>query len=130
MVEMAVVFPLLVFLAVVLVQFAVYFHARSVVLTAVTEGAHVAATLDGSLSDGEARAESLIHAGLGQRVADRLRVSSEQVRDGDDLEAVRVIASGSFATFMPWLDPRFGVTRLSLPLNANAVVSKERFRGP
>lgn len=127
---MAVVFPLLVFLAVVLVQFAVYFHARSVVLTAVTEGAHVAAALDGSLPDGQARAESLIHAGLGARVANRINIDPEEIRSGQDLEAVRVRARGYFATFLPWLDPQFGVTRLNLPLNADAVMSKERFRGP
>src|ERR1043166_3285441 len=69
LVEAAVVFPLVVLLLLVLVQGALYVHARHVVLGAAREGAHVAAseqaTIDEALADGRARAESVLAAGLG-----------------------------------------------------------------
>src|SRR4051812_45494995 len=63
MVEVAVVFPLLVFIALGLVQFAIYYHVHNVVQAGVQEAARTAAAIGGSRDLGIARGEALIAAG-------------------------------------------------------------------
>ena len=118
-VEAAIAFPVLVALAIGLVQFALFYHAQSVVVGAVQDGARVAAAADRSVGDGVAHAQALLEAGLGRAAAD---VALEGIDGGD---AVAVEARGRYRAVIPW------VADATLPLWARSVASKERFRaGP
>jgi Flp pilus assembly protein TadG len=123
LVEAAVVFPLVVLLL-VLVQGALYVHARHVVLGAAREGAHVAAsehaTIDEALADGRARAESVLVAGLGGYAANM------QVLDPtDDRGSVVVQIQGSMPLLLAGPG---GGSLLQIPLEATARASREFFR--
>lgn len=119
MVEAAVAFPLLLLVAIGLVQFALFAHASNVVMGAVQDGARVAASGDRTLHDGVAHAQALLQAGLGRSAGD-VALSA-----ADRGEVVVVEAQGRLRTIIPW------VADASLPLNARAVMSKEHFRvGP
>jgi Flp pilus assembly protein TadG len=122
MVEMAMAFPLLILIAMAMVQFALYYHAHNVVEAAVQEGVHVAAAHGGTTEEGKVRARALLRAGFGR---DNL-VSIEAPGDGPD--RVTLVARGSLRTFIPWFNVRSGVTQLQLPLDATASATKERFR--
>ena len=65
MVETALAFPLLLLVAVGLMQFALFYHAQNVVVGAVQDGARVAAAEDRSVDEGLAHAQALLRAGLG-----------------------------------------------------------------
>src|SRR3979411_1250374 len=73
-VEAAVTFPLVVLVFLLVVQGALYVHARDVVLGAARAGAHAAAmehdTVDAALSDGQWRAQAVLNAGLGRYARD------------------------------------------------------------
>jgi hypothetical protein len=127
MVEVAVVFPLLVFVALGLVQFALYYHAHNVVQTAVQEAARVAARRDASLHDGQARGEALIMAGWNR--GDRVDVTVASINYGAPDEMVQASVSTVFPTFLPAFSFSRGLTHVDLPLSATARISKERFRG-
>src|SRR5689334_13572303 len=114
-VEAAVAFPLLLAVMVGLVQLALFAHAQHVVAGAVQDGARVAAAVDGTVDQGVAHADALVHAGLGRAAAE---VSLQGIDGGD---AVAVEASGRLRTVIPW------VADATLPLWARSVVSKERF---
>jgi hypothetical protein len=122
MVEMAMVFPLLILVAMALVQFALYFHARSVVEAAVQEGARVAAAEAGSPGRGEDRAYAVLRAGLGRDVAVTIRVRAPNP------DVVVAEADGGLRTFIPWFTFDHGPGGLRLPLEATARVTKEHFR--
>jgi TadE-like protein len=124
MVEVAIVFPLLVLVALALVEFAIYYHAHNVVETAVQEGARLASRREGSFGEGRDRALAIIHAGLNASVADNI-----EVRGRDDGETVVVAAEGPLPTFIPRFSFGRGPSRLELPISVRAEVSKERFRG-
>jgi Flp pilus assembly protein TadG len=115
MVELAVVFPLLVLAALALVQFALYVHAENVTIGAAQDGARVAAEVDRGVSDGVATTQSLLQAGLGAEA------SSVAVQGTDDGTAVTITATGSLPLILP------AVANASLPLHAQASVSKESF---
>jgi len=123
MVEGAIVFPLLVFVALGLVQFALYNHARNVVETGVQEAAHTAAARDGTLEHGQQRGESLIAAGF--RSPRPVGVQMDMVGPDDDIVQAQV--STSYPTFFPTISSS-GLTRLELPIAVTARVYKERFR--
>ncbi len=114
-VELAVIFPLLTLVATGLLQFAIYYHARNVVVAAVQEGAQVAAALDGSEPAGAARADAVLRAGLGEAARQHIRLLRAERGD----ERVRMEAEGYMQMFVG-----------RLPLNVTADVSRERFRGP
>jgi Flp pilus assembly protein TadG len=119
MLEAAVAFPVLLMVAIGLVQFALFAHAQNVVTGAVQDGARVAAADGRTVSDGVSRAEDLLHAGLGQIA------SNVEIKGDEDGEAVVVEADGSLHTIIPW------AADATLPLRSRAVVSKEKFRaGP
>jgi Flp pilus assembly protein TadG len=122
MVEMAVAFPLLIAVAMALVQFALYYHAHNVVEAAVQEGVRVAAAHGGTTAEGQVRARALLRAGMGRDDLVTLSVPP----DGPD--RVTLAARGSMRTFIPWFSFRNGVTNLQLPLHATASSTKERFR--
>ncbi|MCL5107385.1 MAG: pilus assembly protein [Chloroflexi bacterium] len=119
MIEVAIAFPLLLIVAIALVQFAVFCHAQNVVAGAVQDGARVAAAEDRTLTDGVDHARALLRAALGPK-AEEVRV---QGTDGGD--AVAIEARGELRAIIPW------VADARLPLWARSVMSKERFRaGP
>ena len=119
LVEVAVAFPVLLVVAIALVQFAVFSHAQNVVTGAVQEGARVAAAEDRTLAEGTGHARALLRAGLGPSAG---QVGIEG-REGGDVIVVE--ARGQLRTFVPW------VAHATLPLGARAVIEKERFRvGP
>ena len=119
MVEMALVFPLLLLVAVGLMQFALFYHAQNVVVGAVQDGARVAAAEDRSVDEGLAHAQALLRAGLGPSA------SAVSVQGMDAGDVVVVEAQGRLRMIIPWLGDA------SLPLHARAMLSKERFRaGP
>src|SRR5262249_46309395 len=95
MVEAALAFPVLVLVALALVQFALYVHAQNVVVGAVQDGARVAAASDRTLSDGVADSQAILQAGLGARA------SSIAVQGSDDGQAVTILASGSLPVILP-----------------------------
>jgi Flp pilus assembly protein TadG len=119
MVETAVAFPVLLIVALVLVQFALFYQAESVVTGAVQDGARVAAAEDSTLTDGVAHTQDLLQAGLGQSAG---RVA---VQGSDGGSTVTVQAHGHLQLIIPW------VGGASLPLQARSTISKEQFRvGP
>ena len=119
MVESAITFPLLLMAGLALVQFALFFHAENVITGAVQDGARVAASEGGTLNQGVQYAQQIIDAGLNS--------SQEQLQvqgiDGGD--AIAVTATGRMHMIIPW------VADATLPLQARAVMNKERFHaGP
>jgi Flp pilus assembly protein TadG len=117
--EAAIAFPVLLLVAIGLVQFALFAHASNVVTGAVQDGARVAAAEDRTLDDGVVYAQALLQAGLGRSARD---VALSAVDGG---EVVVVEAQGRLRAIIPW------VADVTLPLKARAVMSKERFRaGP
>jgi len=116
MVETAIAFPLLILVAVGVVQFALFVHAQNVVLAAAQDGARVAAAEDRTLGEGVAHAQALLRAGLG---ASAEAVSARGAEDG---VVVMVETQGRLRLILPW----FGDA--SLPLHAQAAMTKERFR--
>jgi len=124
LVEVAIVFPLLVFVALGLVQFALYYHVHNVVETGVQEAARTAAARDGTFARGEARGEAVIAAGF--KASTPVQVNMSWV--GDDQDVVQAQASTSYPTFFPAFSFNSGLTRLQLPINVTARLYKERFR--
>ena len=119
MVEVAVAFPVLLMVALGLLQFALFYHAQNVVTGAVQDGARVAASEDRTLADGVAAARALLSAGLGQSA------TAVTVRAIDGGDAIAIEAQGGLRTIIPW------VADATLPLWARSVASKEQFRvGP
>lgn len=119
MVETAVVFPLLIAVAVALVQFALFYHSQNVVVGAVQDGARLAASEDRTLAEGVAHAQAILQAGLGPSAGD-------VTVQGTEVGSVVVIeAQGRLHTIIPW------VADATLPLGARSAVQKEVFRaGP
>ncbi len=115
-VETAVALPVLLMVAIGLVQFALYYHAQNVVTVAVQDGARLAAAEDRTLADGVSHARALLRAGLGRSATD------VTVQGDDGGETITVEAQGRLHTIIPW------VSDATVPLSARSVVSKERFR--
>ena len=119
LVEAALTLPLLLLVAIGLVQFALFVHAQAVVTGAVQDGARVAAAEGRTAADGVAHAEALLGAGLGRSARD------VTVRASEGGETVALEAQGRLRAIIPW------VADATLPLGARAVMSKEGFRaGP
>src|SRR5689334_3614560 len=86
LVESACVFPLAVALSLGVLQVVLYVHARDVLLTAVQEGARLAAEDGRVLEEGTERAQELVSAGLGHSV-DPLRLRADADDEVVTLEA-------------------------------------------
>ena len=69
--------------------------------------------------------DALVGAGLGGYAT---HVSADIPRPGPDDAVVTVTAKGDFPTFILWVDPGKGLTRLSLPLDVQVVMNRECFR--
>lgn len=115
MLETALVLPLLLMVVVGLLQLALYRHAANVVTAAVQDGARVAAAESRTVEDGERHARALLGAGLGGGAADIRLAGDEQGN------SVTFAASGEWPTIIPWVNGN------TLPLEASATISKERF---
>jgi Flp pilus assembly protein TadG len=114
----ALTFPLLLLVAVALVQLALYTHARNVVAAAVQDGALLAAAEDATLEEGWAHAQTLLEAGLGPSAA-RLRLALSET---PGRELVVAEARGGLRLVFPW------VSDVTLPLDARASARREDFR--
>ncbi|GEM_PF-625152 len=115
LVEGAIALPVLVMIALALVQLALYVHAENVVIGACQDGARVAATADGTLGDGIATAQALLQAGLGPSASD------VTVRGSAGSDTVTLEAQGQLRMLLPWIG------NPALPLHARTIVSKDRF---
>jgi hypothetical protein len=116
LVEFTLILPLVIVLTLGVVQVALYAHARDVAISAVQEGARLAAEDGRTLAEGRQRAQALISAGLGTS-ADPVTISGSMDSDTAHLSLA--------ATVHPVLPlPLIG----SLPVTAEASVTRERFR--
>jgi Flp pilus assembly protein TadG len=127
MVETALAFPLLVLIALGLMQFALYAYDQNVVTATAQEAARVAAVA--SDSQVESAASARVAALLPSSLWGKATIKSPQTALTAGGDRVRVDIDGSLATFFPWFSFRSGTTRLSLPLHASVSASRERFRG-
>ena len=112
-VEFVVVFPVLFFCIMAVVQFGLWAHASHVATAAAQEGARAARAEDGSADAGQARALALVSAAGGSVLVGPVASAS---RGADD---VRVEVRGHAASVLP------GV---SLPVRAVAAGPVERYR--
>jgi hypothetical protein len=116
LVEFALILPLMLLLVLGTVQVVLYAHARDVVLTSVQEGARLAAEQGRLITDGSARSQALVDAGLGASV-DGLMVTGAYEGDSVTFQA------------NAWLRPILPLpSGVVLPIHAQASVSLERFR--
>ena len=117
--EAAIVFPIVLIVAVGLMQFAIYRHATNVVVGAVQDGVEVAARADYTVQDGVDRTHELLQAGLGPTAA------AMTIEGLDGTDEVGIQATGQLQLIIPWAG------NATLPLAYRAVESKEHFRvGP
>jgi hypothetical protein len=116
LIEFAVTLPVLLLVALAVLEFALFVHAQNVVTTACAEGAVAASAADGNVNEGVRTARGLLDAGLGSSAAD----VTVQAEDGG--ATVTVMARGH----LPLLLPGFGGV---LPLSARSVMVKEGIHG-
>lgn len=106
---MAIVFPFVIVLTVVVVQAAMWFHARNVALTAAREGFAAARTYQSPEGAGAARARET----LGRIAGDSLRGPTVSTAGSTDTD-VRVTVTGSAPSMLP------GLSGLSVSQSASA----------
>jgi hypothetical protein len=116
LVESALVLPLLITLALGVLQVVLYAHARGVLTSAAQEGARLAAEDGRGLNDGYARAEALVTAGLGSSV-DPVRLDGRF-----EAEVVSVSVDAHMRPILPL--PLVN----DLPIHVEGRVARERFR--
>jgi TadE-like protein len=116
LVETALVFPLLVVVALGVLQLTLYIHARDVLVAAAQEGARLAAEDGRSLEDGYARVRRLVRAGLGSAV------EPVEPRGRLDADLVEMRVESALHPILPLPIER------GLPIHVQATVSRERFR--
>ena len=116
LVECALVLPLVISLTLGVLQVMLYAHARDVLLSAVQEGARLAAEDGRGIDEGYARATALVAAGLG--------ASIEPVRwqASVDDEVIVLRADTRLRPILPL--PLVG----DLPIHTEGHISRERFR--
>jgi len=116
LVEAALVFPLLMVLVLGILQFALYYHARDVLIGAAQEGARLAAEDGRTPDEGIDRAVSLVAAGLGSTV-DPVQPS---VVAQDDV--VQVVLTTQLTPIIPL------PIGTAIAVQGHATVARERFR--
>ena len=114
-VELVLLTPLLMILVLVVVQFALWQHARQVLLAAAQEGARAARAQGGTAEEGRARTLDYI-----QQIGPDL-VSSPAVEVNRSLDIVSVEVRGQAVNIVPGLPLR---------VTATSVGPVERFRAP
>ena len=105
--------PVVLLALLLVVQFALAFHARQVLAGATQDGAAAAARLDATTADGVTLTRQLVEAGAGS-LLDDVTVSADE---GPDTVTVR--ASGQVASVLPF----FG----SITVRASATAKVETF---
>jgi Flp pilus assembly protein TadG len=113
-VEWVIVFPVMFFVILVILQFGLWIHASHVASAAAQEGARAARAEDGSAEAGSDRARAFIR-GTGAQVLLGPRVD---VSRGSDVATVKV--SGQAVSIVP--------LPFDLPVNEKATQTVERFR--
>lgn len=114
LVEFALVLPVVLSLSLGLVQVVLYAHARDVVISSVQEAARLSAEDGRGLEDGYERARVLVGAGLGTSL-------QPLTIDGSmDADVVVMHIDATLQAIVPLVG--------GLPLHADAVVARERFR--
>lgn len=116
LVEAALVLPLVIFLSLGVLQFALYAHARDVLQSAAQEGARLAAEDGRRLEDGLQRIADLTRAGLGTTV------EPVQTRAVVDAELVEITLDTQLTAIVPLPFAN------GLPVHVRASISRERFR--
>ncbi len=124
-VEVAVVLPLLLGVALALLQFALYEHAENVIVAAAEDGARVAAAHSASAKDGEVRAKQVVVAGLGRYAQGPNAVATFLPAGANPPDRVEVKVTAKLPAIVP-----IPIGDGTLPLSATASMSKEHFRGP
>lgn len=107
------VFPIVMLMVLLAIQFAVWEHAVHVASAAAQEGARVARGTNAAPGDGQARAQDFLG-----RLAPGI-VLAAQVQESGDADTARIEVSGSAPSIVPGL---------SLPVNAVSTGPRERFR--
>lgn len=114
-VELVLLTPLLMILLLTVIQFALWQHARQVLLAAAQEGARAARAQGGTAQDGRARALDYIH----QLGPDLVSSPAVDVNRGVDVVTVRI--HGQAVNIVPGLP---------LVVSATSAGPVERFRAP
>ena len=113
-VEFALVVPVVLSLSLGVLQVVLYAHARDVAVSSVQEAARLSAEDGRGLEDGYVRARALVGAGLGGSL-------EPMTIDGSmDADLVVMRLDATLQSIVPLLG--------GLPLHAEAVVARERFR--
>ena len=114
LVEFALVVPFVVSLTLGVLQVVLYAHARDVVISSVQEAARLSAEDGRNLDDGYTRARVLLTAGLGSGL-------EPITLDGSmDADVIVMHVDATVQSIVPLVG--------GLPLHAEAVVARERFR--
>ncbi len=116
-IQMAIVFPFVIILTVTVVQAAMWFHARSVALTAAREGVAAARVYQAGDGDGAARAQETA-ARIG---ADSL-LGAQVSTAGSSATDVRITVTGTAPSLLP------GISGLQVSQSASA--PRERWTTP
>src|SRR5690242_13834566 len=95
LVESALVLPLVVTRSLGILQLVLYAHAQDVLLSAVVEGARVAAEDGRGLAEGDARARAVVTAGLGTSV------DPVHIEGAEDADLVIVRADARLRPVLP-----------------------------
>jgi len=117
--ELVIVAPVLIFLILLIVQLALYFHAISIASAAAQEGARDASLAPASIAEGEATARGLLDA-LAPELLEGAAVTGRFVDGGD---SVRMSVNGSVSQVVriPGMD-------LAISVNESAETPVEEFR--
>ncbi|MER6443629.1 TadE family protein [Streptomyces venezuelae] len=116
-IQMAIVFPFVIALTVIVVQASMWIHARSVALTAAREGVAAARTYQSPEGAGAARARETL-----DRIAGGSLNASTVSTEGSTATDVRVTVTGSAPSMLP------GLSGLSVSQSASA--PRERWTNP
>jgi Flp pilus assembly protein TadG len=115
-----VVFPLLLMVALGLVQFALYVHAQNVITAAAEDSARIAAEAGNHDAGASQRARDVVRAGLGTGVQPTVTVSGIPANNPDRVEVTVRARERMVLPWVPW-DP-------NISLESTARMDKERFR--
>jgi TadE-like protein len=112
--EAVLVFPVLLLLVMLIIQFALWYHASDLATAAAQDGVRAARLNGATAADGTARANELLDQ------TGRSILQGRDIRVDRGLDATRAEVRGSCIALIPFLH---------LPVHAVAESSTERFRG-
>ncbi|MFF8638959.1 TadE family protein [Streptomyces pilosus] len=111
-IQMAIVYPFVLLVAIAVIQASVWYYARQIALTAAREGVTAARAYQASPADGAARAREV----LGRTAGDSLR--SPTVTAGSTGERIRIQVSGTAQSLIP------GIPGLTITQSASGPVER------